>query len=190
MRPMFTYTATCLPEWTDYNGHMNDALYGRVFSDGVDAMLEEVGLNAAYRAETKGTIYTVEDHRWYEAEVHEGATLRVETHILDSDVKRIHTWQGLYVGDQRCAVCETMLLHISQAGAAPKTAPLPENVMNAVRAAQNNDLKVQPISGCIKIRKYKNCKIRNYPPLGRNDAYCPMSQYSYKALYWDGCAYS
>ena len=149
---MFTYTATCLPEWTDYNGHMNDALYGRVFSDAVDAMLEEVGLNAAYRAETKGTIYTAEDHRWYEAEVHEGAVLRVETHILASDAKRIHTWQGLYVGDQRCAVCETMLLHISQAGETPKTAPMPLSVQGVLGQAKA-DQDLQPRASAMGIRR-------------------------------------
>ena len=149
---MFTYTAICLPEWTDYNGHMNDALYGRVFSNAVDAMLEEIGLTAEYRSKTKGTIYTVEDHRWYEAEVHEGATLRLETHILDSDVKRIHTWQGLYAGTQRCAVCETMLLHITQAGDTPKTAPMPETIQARLEEHKTEEA-LSPRSQAIEIRR-------------------------------------
>ena len=116
---MFTYATLCQSEWTDYNGHMNDAMYGRVFSDAIDAMMNEVGLDEAYRTQTKGTIYTMEDHRWYEWEGHAGAQLCVETHLIDFDAKRMHIWQGLYVGQQRCAACETMLMHISQAEETP-----------------------------------------------------------------------
>ena len=147
---MFTYAATCLPEWTDYNGHMNDAMYGRVFSDAIDAMMEEVGLGADHRAATLGTIYTVEDHRWYELEIHEGAALEVQTHILDSDAKRIHIWQAIYVGENRCAVCETMLLHISQAGETPKTAAMPEGAQ-ARLVSTTEDLS--PRSAGIAIRR-------------------------------------
>ncbi len=149
---MFLYTATCLPKWTDYNGHMNDALYGRVFSDAIDAMMCEIGLDAAYREQTKGTIYTVEDHRWYEAEVHEGARLRVETHLLDFDAKRLHIWQGLYVGAVRSAVCETMLLHISQADPEPKTAPMPDDVLTLLAEHKTSDA-LSPRSAAMGIRR-------------------------------------
>lgn len=149
---MFLYTATCLPEWTDYNGHMNDAMYGRVFSDAIDAMMNEIGLDAAYREETKGTIYTVEDHRWYEAEVHEGAALRVETHLLDLDAKRLQIWQGIYVGQTRSSVCETMLLHISQAGSEPRTAPMPEGVLAFLEEHKAGD-DLSPRSAAMGIRR-------------------------------------
>ena len=97
---MFTYITPCLPDWLDYNGHMNDACYGRVFSDAIDAMMDAIGLDAAYRAQTKGTLYTVEDHRWYEQEVQAGAVLEVQTLVLDFDAKRLHIWQGLFVAAQ------------------------------------------------------------------------------------------
>ncbi len=161
---MFTYAATCLPEWTDYNDHMNDAMYGRVFSDAIDAMMNNIGLDAAYREQTKGTIYTVEDHRWYETEVHEGVNLRVETHLLDFDAKRLHIWQGIYAGEtqydsagniapqKRCAVCETMLLHISQASAEPKTAPMPEGVLAMLEQHKTAEA-LSPRSAAMGIRR-------------------------------------
>ena len=149
---MLSFSATCLPEWTDYNGHMNDAMYGRVFSDAIDHMMDAIGFDAAYRAETKGTLYTVEDHRWYELEVHEGAALRVETHVLDLDAKRIHIWQGLYVGEQRCAVCETMLLHISQAGETPKSAPMAESLLSTLHSHQATQ-ELSPRSRAMEIRR-------------------------------------
>ena len=149
---MFKYRAICVPEWTDYNGHMNDAMYGRVFSDAIDAMMIELGLGAEYRERTKGTIYTLEDHRWYEWEVHEGAELRVETHLVDFDAKRLHTWQGLFVGDQRCSVCETMLMHISQAGETPKSAPMPEEILEML-AKHKADEELSPRAAAMGIRR-------------------------------------
>lgn len=149
---MLIYTSTALPEWTDYNGHMNDAMYGVVFSNAIDAMMDEIGLDAAYRTSTKGTIYTVEDHRWYEREVHEGAALRVETHLLDFDAKRLHIWQGLFVGDQRCAVCETMLLHISQADPEPKTAPMPVAVLAMLEQHRATE-ELRPRAAAMGIRR-------------------------------------
>ncbi len=153
---MVPYTATCLAEWTDYNGHMNDAFYGRVFSDAVDEMMLVVGLGPDYRAATqgttKGTVYTLEDHRWYEREVHEGATLEVETHVLDVDAKRIHLWQSLNVQGQRCAVAETMLLHISQAGPTPRSAPMPDQAQAALREHLLTQA-VSPRAGTMGIRR-------------------------------------
>lgn len=130
---MLAYHATCLPEWTDYNQHMNDAMYGRVFSDAIDALMINVGLNSEYRRSTSCTIYTLEDHRWYEREVHEGAHLTVETHVIEVDQKRIHVWQALLVAGERCAVSETMLMHISQEDQMPKAAIMPDHIQRAVQ---------------------------------------------------------
>lgn len=157
---MFTYITPCLPDWLDYNGHMNDACYGRVFSDAIDAMMDDIGLDAAYRARTKGTLYTVEDHRWYEQEVRAGAALEVQTLVLDFDAKRLHIWQGLFVAAQRCAACETMLLHISQAGEAPKAAPLPAGVQAvlgehqaAYQAAHGAEAPLKPRAARLGLRR-------------------------------------
>ena len=37
------------PAWVDYNGHMNDAEYARVFSLAVEALMDHIGLDAAGR---------------------------------------------------------------------------------------------------------------------------------------------
>ena len=42
--------------WVDYNGHMNDAEYARVFSLAVEALMDRVGLDEAGRAEHGYTI--------------------------------------------------------------------------------------------------------------------------------------
>ena len=38
----FTYHTNVHSDWIDYNGHMQDAYYGLVFSHGVDALQDEV----------------------------------------------------------------------------------------------------------------------------------------------------
>ena len=46
---IFEYRKTVLPEWIDYNGHMQDAYYGLVFSKAVDALQDDVGFDQSYR---------------------------------------------------------------------------------------------------------------------------------------------
>lgn len=150
---MVPYACDVSPDWTDYNGHMNDACYGIVFSRAIDVLIDAVGLDAAYRAKTKGTIYTVEDHRWYLNEVKEGDALRVETHVLDADAKRLHIWQSLLHGDLQVAACETMLLHISQAGDTPKTAPMPDTALAKVRSHIHDNFEPSHRAAHLGIRR-------------------------------------
>ena len=35
------------PQWIDYNGHLRDAYYTLVFSQAIDALMDEIGLDAA-----------------------------------------------------------------------------------------------------------------------------------------------
>ncbi|MCV2869292.1 hypothetical protein OEW28_11720 [Defluviimonas sp. WL0002] len=57
MTRTFHYRTSVRPEWIDYNGHMQDAYYGLVFSHAVDAFQDEVGFDAAYRKATGCTTY-------------------------------------------------------------------------------------------------------------------------------------
>ena len=44
MTAQFVYHTDVKSSWVDYNGHMNDAEYNRVFSDATDAWLAYIGL--------------------------------------------------------------------------------------------------------------------------------------------------
>lgn len=131
----FLYECRVLPEWVDFNQHMRDAFYGLVFSLSVDGLMDEIGLDEKYRAETKGTIYVVEDHKFYLREVKEGASLLVKSQVIACDEKRIHLWQSIESGGVLAAVCESMQMHVSQEGA-PHVAPMPAAVLAKVQAAQ------------------------------------------------------
>ncbi|MFY2822469.1 thioesterase family protein [Ruegeria sp. MALMAid1280] len=131
---MFTFETTVKPEWIDYNGHMQDAYYGLVFSHAVDAMQDEVGFDAEYRARTGCTIYLLEDHKYYLREVKEDDHLRVETRILDCDEKRFHLHMQMLNGDDLAAVGEFMELHVRQKPSS-QAAPIPDEILQRLQAA-------------------------------------------------------
>lgn len=50
MKPLIrsSYQAEVIPEWIDYNGHMNVAYYVLAFDHATDRLLEEIGIGNAY----------------------------------------------------------------------------------------------------------------------------------------------
>ena len=115
------------PEWVDYNGHMNDAEYARVFSLGVEALMDRIGLDATGRARHGYTIYTLETHLCYRREAHEGQPLRVALTLLDRDAKRLHIFFELLDEEGNLlATSEQMLMGMSQESGRP--APFPAEI--------------------------------------------------------------
>ena len=115
------------PAWVDYNGHMNDAYYMVAFSYASDGLMAQVGLDAAGRAATGHTMYTLEVHLNYVQEVRVGVPIEVRTQILGVDAKRVHLFHTLHRQDDGTllATNEQMLANIdaSHAETGPKTAP-------------------------------------------------------------------
>ena len=93
------YRARIEPEWIDYNGHLRDAYYGLVLSYATDDLMDQVGLDAAYRASTRCTLYTLEVHIHY---LHE---------VKSTDGSKFHG----ALRAEPVAVAESMLLHVRQA---------------------------------------------------------------------------
>ena len=88
--PLQLFSRHVLPEWVDYNGHMNDAAYALVFSHGVDALMGHIGLDETGRATQGYTLFTLETHLCYLQQVHEGAQVACDVVLLASDAKRLH----------------------------------------------------------------------------------------------------
>ncbi len=142
VRQIPAYAAPIDPAWIDYNGHLRDAYYGLIWSYAMDAVMDHLGLDAAYREATSCTLYTLEMHQHYLHEVKASDALRVETLILDADTKRIHTgsvFRCAGVADP-VATVEAMLLHVHQ-GERPASAAFP-----AAIDAQLQSLKLSPES--------------------------------------------
>jgi acyl-CoA thioester hydrolase len=129
------YDSAIQPEWIDYNGHLRDAYYGLIFSYAIDALMDRIGVHAAYRERTGGTLYTLEEHIHYLDALKQGDIAEVSVRIIDADRKRMHV--GLEMrraGAPRVAATgEFMLLHVRQAPA-PASAPFPAEVSAQIEA--------------------------------------------------------
>jgi len=134
------YRATIEPAWIDFNGHVRDAYYALVASYAVDDVMDQLGLDAAYRERTHCTLYTLEEHLHYLHEVKSSDDLGVSSSIFDFDRKRIQVgcrFTCSRVGEP-VATAEMMLLHVHQ-GDKPAVASFPDEV-----SAKLESLKVSP----------------------------------------------
>jgi acyl-CoA thioester hydrolase len=120
------------PDWVDYNNHLNDAFYLVIFSHATDAMMDQIGLDAAGRERTKHSLFTAELHLNYLKEVKGGAEVRVETTILGHDAKRLHIFHTMYVGDgdEPVATNEQMQLSMDMTG--PRVSPFQPDVLAVI----------------------------------------------------------
>lgn len=100
--------ATVLPEWLDYNDHMNVAYYIAVFDTGIDDLKAVYGISGTYIESQKRSTVALEAHITYQNEASIGESLRVETRIIDFDAKRTHLYQEMYRDDTLLATQETL----------------------------------------------------------------------------------
>lgn len=114
-------------DWVDYNGHMNDAEYARVFSLSVEQLMNKIGIDESFRNEHDYSIFTLETHICYLAEAHEGETLKTTVQLLDHDEKRLHVFFTMYNKDgDELATSEQMLMGMDMKEGRP--APFPATI--------------------------------------------------------------
>lgn len=137
--PYDRFRGEVLPEWIDYNGHMNLAYYTVLFDQATDLLFDELGLGLDYRRDRQLGTFVAETHNLYERELLVGAGVRVATQILGADDKRLHLGHEMFALDggadagQRCATQELMFLHVDLA--ARRVSPFPEDLRGRVWAA-------------------------------------------------------
>ncbi|CAM3184289.1 thioesterase family protein [Filibacter tadaridae] len=128
---IFSYSSDVLHEWVDYNGHMNDSAYSKVFSLAVDSFMEHIGLDEEARSSYGYTMFTLETHICYLLEAHEGERLTITTQLLDTDEKRIHIFFTMWNENRELvATSEQMLMGIDTNSG--KAAPFPNDVAEVV----------------------------------------------------------
>lgn len=123
--PFERFEGEVLPEWIDYNGHMNLAYYTVLFDQATDLLFDELGLGLDYRRDTLQGTFVAETHNLYERELLLGARVRIATHILGADEKRLHLGHEMFAlaGGDRTATQELMFLHVDLA--ARRVSPFP-----------------------------------------------------------------
>ncbi|HEV8679969.1 MAG TPA: thioesterase family protein [Stellaceae bacterium] len=133
--PFQRFEGEVLPEWIDYNGHMNLAYYTVLFDYATDLLFDELGLGLDYRRDTQQGTFVAETHNRYERELLVGARVRVATQIIASDDKRLYLAHEMFAlaGGERAATQELMFLHVDLA--ARRVSPFPPDLRRRVDAA-------------------------------------------------------
>ena len=131
-------------DWIDYNGHMMDAYYSVAFTEATEALLDHVGLGAAYRAQTGSGMYTVESHICFRASVRAGEQVRYTSRLLGCDSRRLHVFhQILLASGSEAATDELMFLHVDLATEHVTSIP-PENRAAVSALAEQHALLPMP----------------------------------------------
>ena len=129
-----------LPEWIDFNGHLNMAYYNVLFDQGVDQAYGEIGLGPEYQR-TGCTTYVAEFHVCYLRELHEGDRVYTTFQLLDHDEKRFHSFQELWhVDGWLAATAEGLTLHVDQSG--PRVAPMLQHILARLDAMRRSHAKL------------------------------------------------
>ena len=126
-------TGTVLPDWIDYNGHMNVAYYLLAFDWGIDGLWEEFGITAEHVKQNQSSTFAVESHVLYKQELKEDDPYVITSQILAYDEKRIHQFQRMYHANDHflAATAEWMSLHIDLQ--ARRVAPWPADILDGIR---------------------------------------------------------
>ena len=150
--PLKLHQETVLPEWIDYNSHMNVAYYVLAFDHATDAMLDFLGMDSGYREQTGHSVFVMETHVNYEQELMKGDLIRCTTQILGFDHKRIHYFHHMYADDHAgkeflAATSELILIHVDLSQR--RSAPMPASVLGKLDAvmAEHKQLPRPPQAG-------------------------------------------
>lgn len=130
--PFTAYRQEVDPAWLDYNGHLNDAGYAVVLSAAHELLLAHLGLSADYRRSHEASMFTVEVHLRYLAEVTAGQTLTAATMVVAADGKRLRLHSELYADGALAATGEALYVHVDTRSG--RSAPLPDDRRARVEA--------------------------------------------------------
>lgn len=105
---------TVLPEWVDYNGHMNLAFYVLAFDKATDNFYDSLDIGLDYRAKMNSSMFTLGINVDYMREVFDGDELRITTQLLDCDDKRMRYIHYMYEGEDARPVAanECFAMHV------------------------------------------------------------------------------
>lgn len=130
---LLTISTPVQPEWIDYNEHMTEYCYLKLFGDATDVVLAKIGAGAEYVA-AGHSWYTVETHIRHLGQSRLGEPIEVRTRVLAADAKRLHLFHEMVSlkQDAVIATAEHMLVHVD--AKAEKSAPAPQVMQDATQA--------------------------------------------------------
>lgn len=126
------HRGSVLPEWIDYNDHMNVAFYLLAFDHAVDKLWQRFGITEHYVASEANSTFAVEAHVTYRRELRLNDDFVVNALVLAYDEKRIHHFMRMYHADDEflAATVEWMNLHVDLGERC--VTPWPEHVLERI----------------------------------------------------------
>lgn len=157
--PLCLYHGMVLPEWIDYNDHMNIAYYVLTFDHATDALIDYLGMGQDYRERSQCSTFVLESHIVFQRELKANDRIRVTTQLLGFDSKRIHYFHRMYHDDKGflAATTELIAMHVDLIQRRGKSMPLDvSDRLNAIMS-EHMQLPYPPQSGrVIRIRPLPN----------------------------------
>lgn len=98
---LFTSWTEVMPEWIDYNGHMNMGYYLVAFDHiATDQFYDSMNIGVSHKQGLGKTTFTLGANIDFVREVLAGDKLRISSQLLDYDHKRLHYIHCMYHEDQ------------------------------------------------------------------------------------------
>ena len=124
--PYKTRNQKVLPEWIDYNGHMNVAYYTLAFDNSLEFFFEDVlGIGPSFVEKNKEGPFALKASYNYFSELLEKEIFFVDISILDFDSKRVHLFGEMRKDKslELSAVFETVLMNMDLSARTVKQYP-------------------------------------------------------------------
>ena len=130
---LLTISTPVQPEWIDYNQHMTEYCYLKLFGEATDVVLAQIGAGAAYVA-AGHSWYTVETHIRHLGQSRLGEPIEVRTRVVAADAKRLRLFHEMVSLKQDAVIAsaEHMLVHVD--AKAEKSAPAPQSMQDKALA--------------------------------------------------------
>jgi len=132
--PLDIHRSTVLPEWVDWNGHMNVAFYVTAFDQASGAFMRNMGLGRDYVDNKLGMTFVLETHVTYDREMRGGAPMRFTTHLLDRDAKRVHLFHEMHHEEQGYLAATNEVIVINIDYTSRRSAPWPMQAAERLEA--------------------------------------------------------
>jgi carnitine 3-dehydrogenase len=145
--PLALHRTTVTADLVDYNDHLSEWAYLRIFGDNADAFFRYAGIDEAYRS-AGHSLYTAETHLRHVREVRLGTSLRLTLQLLGHDAKRLHVLHEMFAPGIGCvATAEQLLLHVATGPGRVVPMPAPLAGLIARIAAEHDRLLVPDYVG-------------------------------------------
>lgn len=110
---LLTLKGKVMPHWIDYNGHMTEWQYYKIFADAGENFLREMGFTEEYRLRGL-SFFSVEGHQRNLRECRVGAALHIFTDMIGYDPLRLHIYQYAVDVERNITLAtgEHMMVHV------------------------------------------------------------------------------